>query len=142
MSDVGRTNVIVAGIQGPTGPTGPAGPAGGSAITVTAGEDLTQARAVAIQGGEGFRADSSTLAHAGTVVGIAATFIGSGGSGGIQVSGEFTFVGWSWGDGPIYLGLDGVLTQTAPTTGFLIQMGRPLSPTSMVIEVQQSIILG
>ena len=53
-----------------------------------------------------------------------------------------TDAAWSWEDSsPIFLGLDGVLTQVAPTNGYLRQVAAPLSSTSLYFEPQEATLL-
>lgn len=49
--------------------------------------------------------------------------------------GYVTEAGWSWTDAPIFLGLNGVLTQTPPALPgavFLLQVAAPDGPTALV----------
>jgi len=49
---------------------------------------------------------------------------------------------WSWAPGPVYLGANGVLTQTppaAPGAVFLAQVGAATSPTSLFVDRNPSI---
>jgi hypothetical protein len=43
---------------------------------------------------------------------------------------------------PLYLSINGVLTQTAPTTGFHQQVGIATTATRVLIGIKQPIILG
>lgn len=50
--------------------------------------------------------------------------------------------GWNWDSGqPIFLGLNGILTQAVPTSGYLRQVASPISSTSLYFEPQEAIIL-
>lgn len=60
----------------------------------------------------------------------------------VQYDGKMTEPSWSWTMGDqIFCGNSGVLTQTCPTTGFICQVAVPLSPTSILIEIHQPILL-
>lgn len=52
-------------------------------------------------------------------------------SDGVMVDG-----GWTWAPGVIWCGAAGVLTQTAPTSGWLMEVGRALNATTAVIDLQ------
>jgi hypothetical protein len=81
-------------------------------------------------------ADSSALSTSTGVIGLAQTFGPAGQK--IEVFGDgqvAQFVGWSWSVGPVYLGLGGLLTQTRPTSGYVVRIGYAISATSVFIAV-------
>ena len=86
-------------------------------------------------------ADHDTVAQAGRIVGITQHAIMPGATGDVQVDGVMTEPSWSWSHGPIFLGNNGNLTQTPPTTGFLLRLGRAVTATSILIGVQEPVIL-
>ncbi len=62
----------------------------------------------------------------------------------IQTFGEITESSWTWTLGQsIYLGVDGLLTQTPPTSPALFQrvVGFPLSATSIFLSMRDPIVL-
>ena len=42
---------------------------------------------------------------------------------------------------PLWLGINGELTQVRPTTGYLLEVGKVITPTEIVINIQSPIIL-
>lgn len=56
---------------------------------------------------------------------------------GVFIDNTFTF---SAGD-PIFLGTNGGLTQSAPTTGFLLQVGVAITSTKMLVSIDDPIFL-
>ncbi len=42
---------------------------------------------------------------------------------------------------PLWLGTTGFLVQVRPTTGFIMQVGRVLAPTKIIIQIQPAVIL-
>ncbi len=104
--------------------------------TSIAGEVLpTPYKVVVTDGvGESNIADSSNQSHINLVRGIS---IGAAGAGGIIMihrRGKLTEASWSWDVGKsIFFDSNGNLTQTPPSTGFWMVLGRPITPT--VIEV-------
>lgn len=48
-------------------------------------------------------------------------------------SGEMTEPSWTWSAGPIFLGANGMLTQSAPATGILVVVGYAAGPIKMVV---------
>lgn len=123
------------------GPQGIAGQNGGSIIKV-AGESIGGHRVVA--------ADSNGLViYAGSnhtdrpPIGVSYTAANIGESLAIISSGnEISEPSWSWNmSSPIYAGIDGILTQTPPTSGLLIIVGYPSATTKMVITLTDVILL-
>jgi hypothetical protein len=57
-----------------------------------------------------------------------------------QFAGLITNTGWNWTpDETVFLGAAGSLTQTPPTTGYLVAVGYASSPTSMIIRLDAPI---
>lgn len=136
----GSVSVVTAALQGPPGPTGPAGSGSSLSITRAAGQDLSGHRAVRVAGEEAFYASADTQVHAGRVVGITTGAALTGADATIQVGGEMTELSWSWSDGPIFLGLDGQLTQTPPTAGFVQQVATAITSTRILIDVRPPLL--
>lgn len=126
-------------LRGPVGATGPRG----DTLTVTAGATLGGHRAVILNAAnQAIYADSSTLAHAGRVVGLTLDAATSGDPVTIQLSGALTEPAWSWDSGqPVYVGAGGALTQFHPVAGFSQIIGFPTSGTSLFIALQPPVIL-
>ena len=136
------SETTVVRISGSVGPSGPPGSAGATYLTITAGEDLGGHRAVVLSAGQAVYADNTAAAHANRVIGITTGAATSGSGATIQSAGELTGMTGLTVDAPIYLSTAGTLTQTAPTTGFIQQLGIALSATAMLVEIQPAIILG
>ena len=58
----------------------------------------------------------------------------------VQTSGPLTNGGWSWAEGPVYSGDGGVLTQTAPSTGWIVCVGIATSATTIDVRVSRPIL--
>lgn len=87
----------------------------------------------------GMYANSNVLADAGEVVGISIT--ASSTSISIRTAGPMIEGSWTWTAGPIYLGLNGMLTQTPPTTGFVLEVASAISATSIIINIKSPIFI-
>jgi len=77
-------------------------------------------------GGSGIHADPTNLAHYGAVIGISIT-AGTASAFWVQDGDEIINDDWNFtDDGPVYIGADGVLTQTPPDptsgSGFIQQV--------------------
>lgn len=100
-------------------------------------------RVVVLDGGKAIYADKDTPGHINKVYGIS---IGAGSIGQnvtIRTYGKLEEVTWNWiPDRLIFLGNNGLLTQTPPTTGFRCPVAFPLTSTVIHIDIKESIQLG
>jgi hypothetical protein len=70
-------------------------------------------------------------------------------TGAVSLGAEVTFVtagnmeegSWTWSLGPVYLGADGLLTQTPPSSGVVLQVAYALSATVLNVAIRQPIQL-
>lgn len=87
-------------------------------------------------------ADKDTSAHEGNVIGITMGAIASGAQGPVQVRLTITEPSWNWTPGGlIFLGNNGLLTQTPPTAGFVMMLGTALSAIAMFVNLGESVEL-
>lgn len=112
-------------------------------INVTAGEPLGGNRAVALsEDGKAIYADRADTSQAQKVLGITTGAIAEDATGKVQTSGEMTEPSWNWDvTKPVFLSTLGNLTQTGPTSGFLLQIGIPTAATKLLITLKQDFIL-
>lgn len=104
-------------------------------LTLTAGENLSALRAVTTNAsGEAVYATNTSLANA-QVVGVTMSAASAGGTVGVKTFGTMTDASWNWTKGAIYLGTNGVLTQTAPTGGnIIVHVARALTATMIFVD--------
>jgi hypothetical protein len=116
-------------------------PTGGADLTCTAGTNLSALRAVTFNNnGEAVYASNNTIANA-QVVGITIISASIGQPVTIAAAGLFADNSWSWTKGPVFLGTNGMLTQTAPTNGaVLVYVARALTPTTIQIDIDTTIL--
>jgi hypothetical protein len=94
--------------------------------------------------GSAFKADKDNFYAASAVIGITTSAANTGETVEIATDSELSDNGWNWsevGSAMIYLGDDGSLTQSAPTSGSLVVIGRVISSTSIEIQIGQPIAL-
>ncbi len=129
--------LVVVGKQGPAGPAQ-------STILGTAGEDLGGHRAVVFNAsGQAVYADQTETDHAGRIAGVTTGAATSGSAVTIQRTGEMTEPGWSWNpESPLYLGTDGMLTETPPTSGVLQSIGHAVTATKILLDFSLYIVRG
>lgn len=124
------------------GPPGPAGPGGSISHTETASTAIGGHRAIINTAAGVAYADASDPTHIARVVGVTTSAAASGAIVSFQASGNITEPSWTWTpDGDIYLGLNGLLTQSIPgTAAFAQRLGFALSPTEMWVELGEPIV--
>jgi hypothetical protein len=86
-------------------------------------------------------ADSSNVAHAGTIIGITLNAANMGDTIAIRATGEIVEPSFSFAPGPIYFNASGSLTQTRPTEGFVQQVAVASSLTEIVVQIGPPIVL-
>jgi hypothetical protein len=137
------TTVTVLPVVGPTGPQGIPGDTG--VVTLPAGGTLSGHRLVTRQpDGSLAYADNATVAHVHVPLWLTLGAAVSGAQVNVQAAGIVTEPSWSWPPGPLYLGTNGQLTQTVPTSpgaAFSVQVGYATSATSIVLDRQPSLVL-
>jgi hypothetical protein len=111
--------------------------------TWTAGENLSGERVVyAFNDTTVKYADKDTLAHESLVVGVTTQSASVDDPIIVQTEGLMTFGSWSWTAGmPVFLDTSGQLTQTAPTAGFVLEIGVAIAATVINIDIGKSIEL-
>ena len=87
-------------------------------------------------------ASVTVATHGLTTIGILPTAILAGTYGAAIASGVMQDVSWNWTPGlPIFLGINGVLTQNIPVTGFIKQMAIALTPTQIDVDILEPIYI-
>lgn len=115
-------------------------PGGTTDLTYIAATALSALRAVTLDNqGQVLYANNNTLANA-QVLGITVTAATSGFPVLVRAVGVLSDPSWNFTKGSIYLGSNGTLTQTAPTSGLIVvPIARALSQTTIYIDVDQTI---
>lgn len=132
------------GPAGPTGPVGATGPAGdGSTFPSTATQLTAIGNALRAAGANSCaRADSSDVADAGLVIGIATNDAAVSETVQVRAAGYMTHGSWTWTAGQqIFVGVDGVLTQVAPTSGFCQTIALAVTSTTILVRLNSPILL-
>lgn len=104
--------------------------------TLVASASLSALRCITTDGsGLAKYATPDTLENA-VVIGISTTAANTGENITIKTSGQLTDANWSWTKGAIYLGSNGVLTQTAPTGGsIVVHVAKAITATTIIIDI-------
>ncbi len=99
-------------------------------------------RAIVLLGNSALHADNTNAAHFGKCVGVSCHASVAGDMVDVQVFGPMVDPGWNWTpDGPVFVGADGVLTQTPPTSGWLQRVGLANTATKLWVDLQPAIKL-
>jgi hypothetical protein len=134
------TSVVAVGAQGPQGIPG----ISATSTTYLAAEVISGHRMVVLNTSLGVEyADNTTLDHSTRVLGLSLNAASIGDPVTIAHDVEVTEPSWNWVDGPIFLGEDGALIQSAPVSPALFSLcvGFSLSPTRMYVKVDPPVIL-
>lgn len=124
------------------GPAGPAGPAGGEASIYTAAVILGGHRVVYLTSSATLDyADSTNPAHANLVIGITLDAAASGAPVSVQHDGLLIDPSFTFTVGMVYVGTNGMMTQTPPTSGFLQVVGIAINATTLFVNLQEPIFL-
>lgn len=122
------------------------GPKGESSAVLniyTAGASLSGHRMVTLNSSQQLiYATNINLDHAEKVLGMTMGAAAAGDLTQVIRSGELSEPSWNWTLGqPIFLGLDGLLTQVPPASGFLLHVAFPISATRVFVDIKQALIL-
>ena len=106
-------------------------------LSLTAGVNLSALRVVTTDGsGNAVYASNDTLANA-VVVGLTETAATSGNAVSVRTAGIMTDANWAWTKGPVFLGTNGTLTQTAPSGGaIVVQVARAITATKIQVDIE------
>lgn len=90
-------------------------------------------------------ADAAIAAHCGQVIGITTGAVTASEVGEICAGGDIDEPSWDWTPGlAVFLGLNGLLTQTPPTlatAAFSQELGFAVSPTKLFVQLRDPIAL-
>lgn len=109
-------------------------------LSLTAAVNLSALRAITTDGsGNAVYASNDTLSNA-VVVGLTETAANAGSAVSVRTAGIVTDANWTWTKGPVFLGTNGALTQTAPSGGaIVVQLGRAITATQLLIDIEPTI---
>jgi hypothetical protein len=127
------------------GPAGPPGPPGAASLSFIAGGALGGHRVIKVSAdGLAYYAGADTPGDLFGVVGVTLGAVTPGALVSAIRSGEIIEPSWTWLPGaPIFLGLDGVLTQTVPPGAvFSLVMGVALTPVHAVFSPREPVYFG
>ncbi len=135
-------------LRGPTGSgssavlyTTEAAPAGDTSVHRTAGTNLSALRAVYERDGAVYTLSADDALNIDLLLGITLTAAQAGDPVNVQQLGAIEDGGWNWMPGRVYLGSEGALTQTPPTSGFDVLIGSATSATRITLNLQDPISL-
>lgn len=136
-ADGGLVTVIEAQ-QGPSGP-----PGASVSNTLVAQQSLGGHRIVIASGLNGAdHADATDPTHFGRVVGITTGAADALAEVTVQSAGPIDEASWSWvPDADIWLGINGLMTQTPPSTAAFVQrVGFALTPTRIWVDLSEPVL--
>ncbi len=121
---------------------GTPGGGGTNKLELIAADNLSGHRVICSNGvGLARYASNDAPADAHAALGISTNAAVAGAPVTIQYAGKLVEPGWTWTPNmPVFCGVDGVLTQEAPTTGFVLIVGVATAATALVVGIKQPII--
>lgn len=136
-----RGHVGPQGIQGVQGIQGIQGPSGATIEQVRLSSGALSALRVVRDTGDGSHVGLASPTSAIGVIGVLLTAAGAAEQPVTVIEfGEMTDGSWSWAQGPLWVGVAGVLTQTPPLAGTLLQVAEALSPTRILVLIRAPLI--
>jgi hypothetical protein len=130
------------GAKGRKGDKGDTGEVGNTSVQYVAGQNLSAGRCVVVENGEAFYFQSGDVSHAGRACGITISSAMIGELVSVQKTGWVEDVSFVNFDAKLlWVGADGELQDTVPTTGVLQKAGIGVGNNKMVIDFSQQIIL-
>lgn len=82
-------------------------------------------------------ADHADTTHGDDTLGVTSNAAAAGDQVNIVTEASIQFVGWAWTPGlPVFLGANGVLTQTEPSTGFVQVIGFAEAADTLFVDIQ------
>ncbi len=127
------TQVVAAGQQGPAGRDGSDG---AGAFTIEAGEDLLAGTPVKVVANKVYAANQATDP---LVVGLVQTNVLATFSATLITSGPFMLSGLTPAT-PYFVGA-GIITTTCPSSGYVIRIGSAVSSTTLLVTIEEPILL-
>jgi hypothetical protein len=112
---------------------------GGLAVVRKAGTAISALRLVWELDGEVALLGHDDLAHIDQALGLTLSAGQAGDDVTVLPLGEAEDAGWNWQPGPVWLGLDGMLTQIPPETGALLRIGSALGPQRLYVRLEAPI---
>lgn len=128
---------------GQRGVDGAPGVAGGVVVQCTAGEALGGHRVVVLNAAAAaVYASNAVPEHLHKVLGLTTGAVILGAEVPVQTGGEMVEPTWAWTlDAPIFLGANGLLTQTPPVAGFILVVAFPVTATKIFIKLREPLAL-
>lgn len=126
------------GTPGPPGPPGPATPP----VVLVAAETIHGRRAVKAVNGQAYHPSINIDDDAEQVIGIALNSSNIGGAVQVRTVGTVSEPSWTWNPGYVYVGSDGVLTQTPSANGWLLSIGKAINATTIDVDVDTAFFRG
>lgn len=134
-----QRGVVLAGVRGRPGQDGQDADSG--ALIRQRGETLSALVVVYELDGQVYALDPHDDEHIDLLLGITLNAGMAGTEAEIRRLGIIDNNSWSWSPGRIWLGPSGTLTQTPPDGGFDALIGTAVSPTRVILNIQDSIEL-
>lgn len=125
--------IIKEGQQGPPGSEG-------ATHVLAAGQVIGGYRVIKAVNGLAFYPDTTIASDGLLVTGISENAAIVSDPVTVRSDGYITDMSWNWTPGAVYCGATGLLTQTIPSSGWVLQVATAVSQTKISVEIRQPIM--
>lgn len=110
-------------------------------VLVSAQYDLDSPRVCAVANGQAYYPDLTVKQDVCNIIGITQQAVPSGEATWLVTNHSFQEGSWVWSPGRVYCSLNtGQFTQTAPTSGAIVEVGRAPNTTTVHVSIHQAIL--
>lgn len=130
--------------QGIQGPPGPPGESGGNNILIVSRHSPVPISALKIvyeDNNQIFVLDNKDEDNIDRLLGLTISSVSSAGSVNVQIFGVIDDSNWSFTPGKVWLGSNGAIKQDPPEDGFDVCVGKALSATRLLLNIEETIQL-
>lgn len=110
-------------------------------ILVSARDALDSPRVVAVANGQAYYPDLTVKQDVCNIMGVTTEAVQAGIATWLTTNTSFQEIGWVWSPGRIFCSLnDGRFTQTAPTSGAIVEVGRATNTITVHVDIHPAIL--
>lgn len=90
---------------------------------------------------DGHVADSTEVSTLNRLIGLSVTEVSPGEPVSVLVSGRIENIGWAWAEGDLIFLNGKQLSTSAPSIGYIQQVGKADTPTSIILSISSPVLL-
>lgn len=109
-------------------------------MNVVAGEDISALRVIKLENNLAYVASSTVPGDSDKIIGVATVGALLGQPLTVRTHGPLSDAIWSWTEGALFIDEAGDISITPPASGFIQKIGKVVSPTKIIVDVNQPIM--